>query len=240
MSLAFARQHGLVISYKPSKFQLVDSSSHFSIGFVWAECGLFKSVDFCQRLFFIYDQMPMPLLLGAPFFWESHSLPKSGSQLCTNWHIFEFPLTFNPDLGQIRPRVRLSISREDYTILVSAVPDKGSTNDVVSLQFAQTSGFEVFPCPAGTRDIRLGNNRVITAVGQVALRVSFIDCLSTPGPYFSAKFDVVDGLAFDLALGNPTLRKHRVFENCDEVEWDYWVETSPTLYPFLHKKGRGA
>jgi hypothetical protein len=240
MSIKFARQQGLVISYKPAKFELVDGSSHFSMGFVWVGCGLSKSGDLCQRLFFIYDQMPMPLLLGAPFFWEIHSLPKSSSRLSRSGDIFESPLPFNHDLGQIRPRIRLSISRGDYTIVVPAVPDKGSTNDAVSLQFAQRSGFEVFPCPTGLRDIRLGNNRVITAVGLIALKYSFIDCSSGPGPYFSTDFDVIDGLAFDLALGNPTLRRHRVFENTDEIEWEYWMETSPTLHPFWATKTTGA
>ncbi|KAL1871655.1 hypothetical protein Daus18300_004655 [Diaporthe australafricana] len=116
---------------------------------------------------------------------------------------------------------------------IFAALDSGSDKDVVSLDYASSRNWKTIPLPDGEGYVMLANSELVKLIGYIE------KAFQVPGGYLeSRRFYVLDGLASDVVLGDPTIEALDLFNNFkgDLIDLDtaedmdcfhmiQWVET---------------
>ncbi|KAH0553472.1 hypothetical protein GP486_006458 [Trichoglossum hirsutum] len=90
-------------------------------------------------------------------------------------------------------------------IWVDAIPDTGSSRNVISGNFARANCLPIHRTPAGyTRTFRFANRNLKRSAGRCLLDWKFAD---EPYNTYSSWFEVLEGLPHDVVIGSPLLRE---------------------------------
>jgi hypothetical protein len=88
-------------------------------------------------------------------------------------------------------------------IIVDAIPDTGSSRNVISGNFARANGLPIYRTPARcARVFQFANRNLKRSAGRCILDWKFAD---EPYNTYSAWFEVLEGLPHDVVIGNPLL-----------------------------------
>lgn len=252
MTLEFARALNLIISSDSIEFEMVDGSLSRSEGRaqVWCKLAGERQSPFL-RDFHIFAAAPRPLILGVAPCSEFAAPPRAQKPgVSVPREIVPCQPSLEPDtMLHTRQcisspnRLQIFLRCEEGLYETTAVPDKGTSIDAMSLAFATAMKYEIDSLPSHRCRFTMTNGRVFHVPGAVS--TSFVlGGLSLEANPFCGRFIVVDGLKSDICLGNYTLKKWSVFgKNFRHLVWTSQVEEYPLLkaygaWPFLGKRGR--
>lgn len=118
-----------------------------------------------------------------------------------------------PPCPSPRYRTVLPMVFEKTTVL--SIPDTGSEENLMTLAFADQVGLAVDDAPCHRKEFRLGNGKIITALGRVRSLCSFakdrsVETMSEFYVLGHAIVDVIMGMSFLDATETLTKHKHRL------------------------------
>lgn len=183
--------------------------------------------------FYIFENCPVPIILGMPFL-ESEAI------LTTNQHLLE---TCPKDYGDVdsicwigSPRTQIRCSLDGQRSVATA--DTGSDLNLMSLDYAKRSGYWIDDRPEVRRRLQFGDGSVAETMGQVYVSSFSLDWRSPSSTLETAEansvpgenpqnddkddvgivqvwrqviFHVLPGLPCDILLGRPLLEAADAF-----------------------------
>jgi len=243
MTLDFAKNHKLGIRDSKTTFTLANGSFSDSIGHVRIICGLYNDrTSLSHRDFHVFSTALHPLILGGPFLHETKVLkmPRVDSSrkfLSSDTKNTARLVGAMPD-KYLRSYFHIQINYNCVIINTLAVPDIGACINSMSLAYAQSMGFAIESSHRHQYHIQLTDQSLTQAKGIVDLLVWPNDCSRSP-QYFKCRFVILDGLPFDISLGNIFINKYGVLSrNLDRLKWRYSAEKSLGLYMLKNWKNR--
>lgn len=199
MSLNFARSHDINIEPASVTFLLADGETHFSIGQAFVDFA-FRHIPALTIKFHIFTHAIFPIILGRQLLREIRILGSLPSELKC------------PPQSQIRIVVE---HQTKIAVEATAILDKGSAKNIMSLAFAKRNGYLVPMEPNGSASslIRIGNGITVRNSGRAKayLRIPTMEGKKgTPNSHLQigCHFVILSGFPFDLALGNTFVRRY--------------------------------
>jgi hypothetical protein len=109
----------------------------------------------------------------------------------------------------------------------------------MSLAYATSMGYSVDRQPNNKVTLKLGNGVFIQSSGTVE---AYLRLRGTAGQtrQLGSRFIVIDGLPFDLAVGNTFIRKYKVFDKrISDIEWSHDEEENLHFCPVIKTTHNG-
>lgn len=215
MSLSFAQSHSVRIEPHSIQFTLADGSTQWSAGRGYALCA-FGRTELPDFEFHIFESTAYPIVLGQPFIREAKIDPLRKSRFRPPWPARGRQRTITgtetPTDPSFASPMRLQLSHNSGSAGASAILDRGSTRNLMSLSYAKTSNYHIARLPADRPTLLLGNGALVTTSGTVRAALYLSPKLQVPQPVdnveIPTEFIILDGLPFDVAIGNQFIRDH--------------------------------
>jgi hypothetical protein len=183
MTRSFADEHGFPVKQNFQAFQMIDGTTILSTGFTWVLCGIKNNTaSVHHRLFYIFERLHVPVLIGRSFWEESQSRRSiSASRVCDDIHYPCIPLMFHEN-------------GKNKRVVMSAL-DTGIVSNLMSLGYARRERLSMMAPPS--RQIRASNGRLVSIVGTVRVKLQLGSVQEVP---LYCVFWVVVGLPYDVGL----------------------------------------
>lgn len=192
ISRDFADHHDLVAKETFQAFRMIDGTTQISTGFTWIRCGVKNhSAPVQPRLFYIFETLNVPLLIGRSF-WED-SLSRDHIATVHVHYTIRYP--FVP--------LAFYESRGSGELLMATV-DTGTSANLISLLFVRKNQFSIKARPF--RQIRTANGRVVSVAGTIKTKIQIG---SLKGAFLDCTFLVIASLPYDVGLGRSFLFKRK-------------------------------
>jgi hypothetical protein len=158
MTRSFADEHGFPVKQNFQAFQMIDGTKILSTGFTWVLCGIKNNTaSVHHRLFYIFERLHVPVLIGRSFWEESQSRRSiSASRVCDEIHYQCIPLMFHEN-------------GKNKKVVMSAL-DTGIVSNLMSLGYARRERLSMM-APL-SHQIRASNGRLVSIVGTVRVNYS--------------------------------------------------------------------
>ena len=161
--------------------------------------------------FTVFDAAAYPLILGQPFIRSTSASPVCPLRLSRREpSAAEAAKQASPKLGA---PTYFQLRQGEEPVSALGVLDRGSSRNLMSLSYAKASNHHISLRLADRPSLVLGNGALAMSSGTVRTSLLLpgepqVSSSLIPDSRLSVDFVILDGLPFDVAIGNGLLRKH--------------------------------
>ncbi|KAL9025515.1 MAG: hypothetical protein Q9196_005673, partial [Gyalolechia fulgens] len=192
------------------EFRMANGKLVKAVGRTMADCCFAKDPTVELRcLFYVFQQLISPLIMGMAFLEETQTLARNRHRLESRMIPRALPLQL---CSLDYPRRRLYCLADLQPKLANA--DTGSELDLMSLKYVQKRGFVVQEVDLADSLVQFADGSLARLLGKVQVCISFGDGSSAR---HSREFHVLEGLTCDILLGEDFLNSTAAFQSYSEA-----------------------